>query len=181
MNFLMELSMDNLGSNTATALKNYCDRYENLEDERKALKEDRKDLYTELKAKGLPSKGIAKLVSEAKKDSEKLAETRQEIKDAAGLLGITVFVAEHLGDDTDNPWPEPDREFAKQKVMSLQRIDEEDATLVEDMKELLKEAKGEGFEMIPKLVKIRRDPEDYERSSMLLKTYLKAIGVGPEA
>src|SRR6185312_14590862 len=77
--------------------------------------------------------------------------------------------------------------FAKQHLRSfidrIERLEEERAAAVADIKEVYAEAKGHGFDtkVMREVVRIRRmDRADYEERKALLDLYLEAMQAGPE-
>lgn len=67
---------DNSGI-SGTQLKAFVDRIENLEEEKAALAEDIKEIYSEAKAVGFVPKIIKKIVANRRKDKEKLREEKE--------------------------------------------------------------------------------------------------------
>tara|TARA_R110000772_G_scaffold15095_4_gene43998 strand:- start:34 stop:300 length:267 start_codon:yes stop_codon:yes gene_type:complete len=58
----------NSGGIAADALKSYLERIERLEEEKKSLAEDIKDIYSEAKSTGFDPKVMRKVLAERKKD-----------------------------------------------------------------------------------------------------------------
>ena len=70
-------------------LKNFIERVERLEQEKSALAEDIKDIYSEAKATGFDTKVMRKIVSLRKMDTEKRREQDELLdlyKSAIGML-----------------------------------------------------------------------------------------------
>lgn len=66
----------------------------------------------------------------------------------------------------------------KQFVERLERLDEEKTAVMVDIKEVLLEAKMQGFEpkIIKKVLAYRKmDPEERERVNLMVKTYMQAL------
>jgi uncharacterized protein (UPF0335 family) len=66
----------------------------------------------------------------------------------------------------------------KQFVERLERLEEEKKAIQTDITEVLKEAKGEGFEpkILKKVLALRRmDPAERERIEMMVATYMAAL------
>lgn len=63
-------------------------------------------------------------------------------------------------------------------VERLERMEEEKRQIQQDITEILKEAKGEGFEpkILKKVLALRRmDPAERERVEMMVATYMAAL------
>lgn len=70
----------------------------------------------------------------------------------------------------------------KSVIQRLDRIDEEITGLRDDKKEVLSEAKGNGFDTktIHRLRKLMAlDAQEREEQQLLLETYAKAMGIDP--
>jgi uncharacterized protein (UPF0335 family) len=68
----------------------------------------------------------------------------------------------------------------KQFVEKLDRLEEDKKNLLEDIKTVCNEAKGEGFDVktLKKIVKLKRmDRNKLEEDEALLETYRNALGV----
>lgn len=64
-------------------------------------------------------------------------------------------------------------------VQRIERLEEEKAALVEDIKEVYEEAKGAGFDptVMRKVVRLRKmDPKDRKAQQDLLEVYEAALG-----
>jgi uncharacterized protein (UPF0335 family) len=164
-----------MGDNVAGALKDFCDRFDRLLETKKELTENRKSVVAEMKNLNMPVSGIQKIRAEKKKENAE--EQRKEMESAAVLLGVTVYTAEAT--PTDDPFSDQDKSWAQEKVEELDEIDTQIKSVGEDVKELLKEAKAEGFtsKLIPQVCEIRKDPDSYKENSVLLSSYLTAVGV----
>jgi uncharacterized protein (UPF0335 family) len=75
-----EQTVDNSGEVSGQRLKSFIERVERLEEEKKALAEDIRDVYSEAKATGFEPKIIRKIVSLRKTNLEKRRE-EQELLD----------------------------------------------------------------------------------------------------
>lgn len=75
-----EETVDNSGEVSGQRLKSFIERVERLEEEKKALAEDIRDVYSEAKATGFEPKIIRKIVSLRKTNLEKRRE-EQELLD----------------------------------------------------------------------------------------------------
>jgi uncharacterized protein (UPF0335 family) len=73
-------------------LRSILERVEKLEDEKAALMEDMKYVYTEAKGNGFDTKAIKKLVSLRKMDRNKLAEDKAMLELYAAALGCLDLV-----------------------------------------------------------------------------------------
>jgi len=79
-------------SNVENRLRAFIDRVENLEEQIALLKEDVKEVYSEAKSSGFDPKVMRAIVSDRKKDPDKLAEfevLREIYRAALGMLGGT--------------------------------------------------------------------------------------------
>jgi uncharacterized protein (UPF0335 family) len=68
-------------------------------------------------------------------------------------------------------------------IERVERLDEERAAIAGDIKEVLAEAKGNGFDVkiIRKILRIRKqDHAERQEAEMLLETYLRALGMQSE-
>lgn len=79
-NAAAEQTVDNSGEVSGQRLKSFIERVERLEEEKKALAEDIRDVYSEAKATGFEPKIIRKIVSLRKSNLEKRRE-EQELLD----------------------------------------------------------------------------------------------------
>lgn len=79
-NAAAEQTVDNSGEVSGQRLKSFIERVERLEEEKKALAEDIRDVYSEAKATGFEPKIIRKIVSLRKTNLEKRRE-EQELLD----------------------------------------------------------------------------------------------------
>lgn len=61
-------------SNTAAVLRGLVERIERIEEEKKALSDDQKNVYTEAKLSGFDVKALRKVIARRKLDPEERAE-----------------------------------------------------------------------------------------------------------
>ncbi|NRA88949.1 MAG: DUF2312 domain-containing protein [Rhizobiales bacterium] len=72
------------------------------------------------------------------------------------------------------------KERLKSFVERVERLEEEKQTIMDDMKEILAEAKGEGFDVkvIKEIIKIRKqDANDRAEFLAILDLYMAALGM----
>lgn len=65
-------------------------------------------------------------------------------------------------------------------IERVERMEEEKATLMEDIKEIFAEAKGEGFDVktLRQIIKIRKkDAADRQEEMAILEVYMGALGM----
>lgn len=164
-----------LGDNEAGAIRSYVTQWENIKAEIAETKEIRKAKIEVLNNEGYPAAGIRKILAQRKKDEDKMAEERQQIEEAAALLGETVYVGEVTPTDD---WPDEKKERGQELIDELLEVEGELENLAESMKDLKKSIKGEGFavSIIEQLVKYREDPNGWEENSLMFRAYKSAIG-----
>lgn len=61
-------------SQSAIQLRSYIERVERLEEEKKGMMDDIKDIYLEARSQGYDPKAIKKIVAERKKDKDEVEE-----------------------------------------------------------------------------------------------------------
>lgn len=69
-------------------------------------------------------------------------------------------------------------------IERVERLEEEKATLMADIREVYAEAKGVGFDpkIMRKVVRLRQmEDADRQEEELILETYLRAMGMGFEA
>ena len=74
-------------------------------------------------------------------------------------------------------------EHLKQFIERLERLQEEKSNVTNDIKEVLAESKGAGFDVktLREILKIRKiEASDLEAREHLLYTYKKALGMSPD-
>lgn len=66
-------------------------------------------------------------------------------------------------------------------IERIERLDEERQGIVDDIKDVFLEAKHSGFDpkILRKIIKIRKDPDQYREESELVDVYLQALGIEP--
>jgi uncharacterized protein (UPF0335 family) len=66
-------------------------------------------------------------------------------------------------------------------IQRIERLEEEKATLAEDIRDVYREAKGMGFDtkIVRQLIKLRKmEPDDRQEQEALIESYKIAIGMG---
>jgi uncharacterized protein (UPF0335 family) len=89
---MSEASNGTLGGNAKQQLKAFVERIERLEEEKKAIGDDIKDVYAEAKSNGFDSKALRALIRRRKVDPDKQAELDALIAvymQAMGMLAET--------------------------------------------------------------------------------------------
>jgi uncharacterized protein (UPF0335 family) len=77
-----------IGGVTGARLKSYLERIERLEEEKKALADDIKDIYAEAKGVGFDAKTIRTLVKLRKMDTEKRREAEELLELYKAAVGL---------------------------------------------------------------------------------------------
>jgi uncharacterized protein (UPF0335 family) len=83
------MSDDNSQQIAAAELRSFIERLEKLDEEKKAVVDDRKDVVAELKGKGYDTKAVAKVIALRKKTKEEREEEDGVLTtylDALGML-----------------------------------------------------------------------------------------------
>lgn len=80
--------MTNLNSVNTQELRQYIERIERVEEELDAIKSDRKDVYSELKAVGYDAKTVRTIVRIRKMDKSKRDEEEMILDTYLSALGI---------------------------------------------------------------------------------------------
>jgi uncharacterized protein (UPF0335 family) len=80
--------MDEMTNATAGQLKAFIERIERLEDEKKGIADDIKDVYAEAKANGFDAKVIRKIVSIRKQDQNERKEQDEILSLYLQALGM---------------------------------------------------------------------------------------------
>lgn len=78
----------NIGNNSKEQLKSFVERIEKLEEEKKAIADDIKDVYAELKSAGYEAKAIRMIVARRKQDATKRAELEAIVETYMHALGM---------------------------------------------------------------------------------------------
>jgi uncharacterized protein (UPF0335 family) len=76
-----------IGSNTAAELKAIVERIEILEDEKRTISDDIKNVYSEAKATGFDTKILRKVIALRKMDAEQMREQRSLVDTYLHALG----------------------------------------------------------------------------------------------
>ncbi len=128
---------------------------------------------------GLPDCMAEEAYKENKESADKLTEFR--IKHA---IKSGEEAKKMIGHNSNAEEPKDVGGIAGQRLMSfierIERLEEEKAALMEDIKEVCAEAKGVGFDVkaIRKLVKLRKmDSEKRTEEQQILELYASAIGM----
>ncbi|HCS22255.1 MAG TPA: DUF2312 domain-containing protein [Alphaproteobacteria bacterium] len=79
---------DNSGEVSGARLKSFIERVERLEEEKKALAEDIRDVYSEAKATGFEPKIMRKIVSLRKANLEKRREEQELLELYMAAIGM---------------------------------------------------------------------------------------------
>ena len=77
-----------LGNKSADDLRNFIERVERLDEERKGISDDIKDVYAEAKANGFDVKTMRKMVAMRKMDATARQETRALEETYLAALGL---------------------------------------------------------------------------------------------
>jgi uncharacterized protein (UPF0335 family) len=85
------MSDEKIGGNAAEKLRSLVERVERLEEEKKSLVSDIREIYAEAKGDGFDVKIIRKLVTLRRLESEVLEEQRRTIELYADALGMDCF------------------------------------------------------------------------------------------
>ena len=79
---------DNSGEVSGARLKSFIERVERLEEEKKGIAEDIRDIYSEIKAVGFEPKIVRKIVSRRKMNKEKRQEEEQLLELYESAIGV---------------------------------------------------------------------------------------------
>jgi len=82
-----ESSPNEIGGIAADALRQFVDRIERLEEEKKALSDDIKDVYAQAKSQGFDIKIVRKIISLRKKDRQEREEEEEILALYLAALG----------------------------------------------------------------------------------------------
>ncbi|AHA28099.1 hypothetical protein lam_756 [Candidatus Liberibacter americanus str. Sao Paulo] len=83
-----EIMIDNIQNNTQEQLRSFIERIERLEQEKKVLSENIKEVYSEAKATGFDIKALRKIISLRKKDEQEWIEEEQILDVYLRALGM---------------------------------------------------------------------------------------------
>jgi uncharacterized protein (UPF0335 family) len=81
-------SSDDVSGIAANQLKSFVERIERLEEEKRALAEDIKEVYSEAKGRGFDTKILRKVISLRKKDQQALDEEQAVLEVYMRALGM---------------------------------------------------------------------------------------------
>lgn len=80
--------MSDINANTAAQLKAFIERIERLEEEKRAIAEDIKEVYSEAKSNGFDAKILRMIVSIRKKDAAERQEEDTILETYMNALGM---------------------------------------------------------------------------------------------
>lgn len=80
--------MDDITNATAQQLKAFIERIERLEEEKKGIADDIKDVYAEAKGNGFDNKAIRKIVSMRRQDANERKEQEEVLSLYLQALGM---------------------------------------------------------------------------------------------
>lgn len=80
--------MDDITNATAAQLKAFIERIERLEEEKKGISDDIKEIYQEAKGNGFDAKAIRKIVSIRKQDANERKEQEEIVSLYLQALGM---------------------------------------------------------------------------------------------
>ena len=86
--FEVTLIMSDVGGIAADRLKSFVERIERLEEEKRGLQEDIKEVYAEAKGHGFDTKILRKVISLRKRESHELAEEEAILELYMQALGM---------------------------------------------------------------------------------------------
>ncbi len=81
-------TVKDVGGVTGAQLKSFVERIERLEEEKKALSEDIKEIYGEAKATGFEAKAIREIVKLRNMDNEKRREEEEILEVYKAAIGL---------------------------------------------------------------------------------------------
>ncbi len=84
-----EDSSNQIGGIAAEALRQFIERIERLEEEKKALSADIKDVYSQCKSQGFDTKIVRKIISLRKMEDQEREETEQLLELYKAALGMS--------------------------------------------------------------------------------------------
>lgn len=79
---------DTTSTVAAQELRQFIERYERLESEKKAIMDDQKEVMAEAKGRGYDTKVMRKLIAMRKRDSDDLAEEEAVLEMYRAALGM---------------------------------------------------------------------------------------------
>lgn len=83
-----DATSDDGGNATGQRLRSFIERIERLEEEKKALADDIKEVYAEAKGQGFDSKIMRKIVSLRKKDDQERREEEELLETYLAAIGM---------------------------------------------------------------------------------------------
>lgn len=78
------------GGNAAARIRGFVERIQRLEEEKKTIADDIKDVYGEAKGEGFDTKALRKIIAELKQDADERAEFESILdlyRHALGMIG----------------------------------------------------------------------------------------------
>ena len=85
------MESEDINASTAAQLKAFIERLERLEEEKKAIADDIKEVMAEAKAVGFDGKALKKILSLRKKDENERAEEEAILVTYMRALGMVVY------------------------------------------------------------------------------------------
>ena len=80
--------MSDIGHNTDTQLKSILERINRLEDDKKAVSDDIREVYLEAKGNGFNPKALRVVVRKQREDAQKAAELQAEVDAYMAAMGM---------------------------------------------------------------------------------------------
>ena len=80
--------MTEAGHNSNAQLKSITERINRLEDDKKAISDDIRDVYAEAKGNGYSPKALREVVRRQRADAQKLAEHEAQVETYMAALGM---------------------------------------------------------------------------------------------
>jgi uncharacterized protein (UPF0335 family) len=80
--------VSDVGHNSNAQLKSICERINNLEDERKSLADDIREIYAEAKSNGYDVPALRAVIKRQRADAQKLAEHEAIVEALMASLGM---------------------------------------------------------------------------------------------
>jgi len=102
------------------------------------------------------------------------------MSELGGFQGAASAPEPETGDTASSNSLNVTGERLRSLIERVERMEEEKATLMEDIKEIFAEAKGEGFDVktMRQIIKIRKmDAADRQEAEAILETYMAALGM----
>ena len=165
-----------VGSNSKSALLGYVERIETINAQLGHLKLKRISIREELDAEGVSFNHIVKL---KRSDHDDIREDLKKLQVAATYLGLELPVGNFENAEiSDN---EEVKDLVVERAAEIVDLLSDVEELQEQVKEVLKEAKGEGFspDGIKLVVKMRAKPKSVQKlldKSSVVQVYWDAVG-----